>query len=195
MTLAPGSGWSAGKIEDDSGTDKNASPARILHAVFSPNESIALPQSRDEFRRCRRSQQRFSRFLEPKRSGQGADADQVIVHHLLRHCDDEDQVDQIFRSVKRYPVFAPSDPEHDLVNKFGPRMWVRDPVIRHRRAFLLALHHRFEERLRLPQFAALVHQLDDFPNRFARGAALQFGDEIFWIEKAVEQGRASCVMN
>src|SRR6476660_9620455 len=64
----------------------------------APNESTALPQSRDEFRWCSRSQQGFSRSLGPESSGQGADADQVVVHQLSRHCDDEDQVDQIVRA-------------------------------------------------------------------------------------------------
>ena len=35
---------------------------------------------------------------------------------------------------------------------------------------------------RFLQFAAFVHQLDNFPNRFARGNTLQFRDEIFWIK-------------
>ena len=61
-----------------------------------------------------------------------------------------------------------------------------DAAIGHRRAFPLAFHHRLEKLLRSAQFAAVVQQLDNLPNRFASRAAAQFEHDMFRIEQGVE---------
>ena len=144
------------------------------------------PQPFDEFsRRCGR-EQCLPRAFVIKRSREGANTDEVVVHHLLWHSDDENQVDQLLARIEAHPFRAPSDPEHDLIDKISPRMREGDTAIRHRRAFSFAFHDRIEKLLRSPQFTALVEELHNFPNRFTGRPAAQFEHDMSRIEQGVE---------
>lgn len=176
------------KFEHDSGTDKmRALPG--FSSVALAYDSTPSPQLVKEFDRSCRGQESLSGALQPQQPGQRADADQIIVHHLLRHRDDENEVHEVFLSVKDDPFPAPADPEENSIDEFGAGMREGDAAIGYCRGLFLARHHRLEKFARLVQLADFAEQFYDLPNRFAGRAPTQVESDVFRIEQTIEEWR------